>query len=1225
MRHQPQRVLFLILAAFALATALASAQTTSLPSVGANWIFEGPAPVNDPTYGPLGGTVTALLTSGSGVLAGTAGGGIWAWQGGVWKALTDSAPSLTISALAAGPNGTIYAGTGDWSLSDGGASAQGLLVSNDGGASWQAVAGSSALAGLTITGIWADPNNSAHWIVATIAPPGGTGGGVYETSTGGGSWSQVFAGQAWSLAWDAPNLLIGTSSGVEEWQSGGSITALTQPMQAAQFFVGSGGGKAAVLGLDANGACVGIEQTGDLQSWAQIGCPNGLALRLAPPLALAYDGSGTLWLGGSNVWNYTGNGWQIAGGSIATPGSVHALKFEGTNIWAGAAGGAWELLANAPAWTNLNGTAGSEALGAIRLGSVGAGSAGLIAATEAIDILANGSGLAWNAVAKGTGAVLETAPSDPNTVYAALPDTSGMLISTNGGATYKSINWSAGTGPSYGDITLAGRAVIAVDPSAPAHLFWATDRLWESSDGGQSWSMAGLLTSGGSAFTAIAIAPQNSAIFYFGTSQGQFFNSAGLIIPSGLPSRVPITALAVDPDMSATAAATAPQTVIAGFGGASGGVYLTTNGGTNWRDISGSLPPAPVAGLEIDPIDPGIVYVAESHGVFATPDDGASWYRLGFGLPNATITDLRLVQAGSTRLLVVATAGRGAWALPLAESETVLTATQGNGQSGTVGLPLANPLVVTAQNTFGLPLANATVIWTDTGAGGSFTQTQTITAADGTASVSYTLPSKAGAISIAATTSGGGTANFTETAEAATATSVLAAAGGGQSGVIETVLAQAIVAKVADQFGNPVAGVTVTFSDGGAGGSFNPATAITDAQGQAGTQYTLPATVGTVTVTAAVAGLPPATYTESALAAPDFSIALNPATENADVARLATFQLTTSAPAGETRVINLACISPATGCNVMPGSVSPGGTASVSVSFSNVGNNTFTVQANDGEHTHQVTGTVNVLAPNFALSISTPATTLDQVATNTFSIATTAINGDFHLISLACVAPSSGCSFTPAQVSPGQSATLTIAAHSLAAGGQTITIQGSDGTNQHTAALALTVVPPGLTVAAQPAAATVAAGQAATITVTVTPTGGLTGPVAFRCSGLPEAANCAFQPATWTSQGSGSGTIGLTLATTANGMAPPFGQHWFWLLPLLLLPAILPGRLHGRSRVAAIAALALATAACGGMGAPATTPAAPAQAGTPTGTYQVTIVAQSGNVTNQSQLELTVN
>jgi len=78
-------------------------------------------------------------------------------------------------------------------------------------------------------------------------------------------------------------------------------------------------------------------------------------------------------------------------------------------------------------------------------------------------------------------------------------------------------------------------------------------------------------------------------------------------------------------------------------------------------------------------------------------------------------------------------------------------------------------------------------------------------------------------------------------------------------------------------------------------------------------------------------------------------------------------------------------------------------------------------------------------------------------------------------------------------------------------------------------------------------------------------------------------------------------------------------------LPLLMLPAILPGGLPRRSRMAAIAALALASAACGGMGAPAATSAAPAQAGTPTGTYQVTVVAQSGNVTNQSQLQLTVN
>ncbi len=52
--------------------------------------------------------------------------------------------------------------------------------------------------------------------------------------------------------------------------------------------------------------------------------------------------------------------------------------------------------------------------------------------------------------------------------------------------------------------------------------------------------------------------------------------------------------------------------------------------------------------------------------------------------------------------------------------------------------------------------------------------------------------------------------------------------------------------------GQQQAGVTVTFSDGGKGGSFNPPTAVTDSNGAASTIYTVPSTSGifTLTVTA---------------------------------------------------------------------------------------------------------------------------------------------------------------------------------------------------------------------------------------------------------------------------------------------------------------------------------------------------------------------------------------
>ena len=60
---------------------------------------------------------------------------------------------------------------------------------------------------------------------------------------------------------------------------------------------------------------------------------------------------------------------------------------------------------------------------------------------------------------------------------------------------------------------------------------------------------------------------------------------------------------------------------------------------------------------------------------------------------------------------------------------------------------------------------------------------------------------------------------------------------------------------VQDQYANVVKGAPVTYSDGGAGGSFAPNPATTNGNGIAGSRYTAPAQIGTVTVTASSPGV----------------------------------------------------------------------------------------------------------------------------------------------------------------------------------------------------------------------------------------------------------------------------------------------------------------------------------------------------------------------------------
>ncbi len=191
----------------------------------------------------------------------------------------------------------------------------------------------------------------------------------------------------------------------------------------------------------------------------------------------------------------------------------------------------------------------------------------------------------------------------------------------------------------------------------------------------------------------------------------------------------------------------------------------------------------------------------------------------------------------------------------------------GNNQSGTVGTQLPQALTVVVTDRFGNPVSGVSVTFSDNGAGGAFSNPNP-GSTNGTGSVTqfYTLPAIAEAISITATANGvANSAAFTETAVAGAASNIIITGGNSQTAPNGTQLPQPLVVLVVDQYNNPVAGVSVTFSDGGAGGTFsNPNPGPTGANGTASQMYTLPAVAGeTVYITATAAGIAnPVTFTE---------------------------------------------------------------------------------------------------------------------------------------------------------------------------------------------------------------------------------------------------------------------------------------------------------------------------------------------------------------------------
>ena len=103
----------------------------------------------------------------------------------------------------------------------------------------------------------------------------------------------------------------------------------------------------------------------------------------------------------------------------------------------------------------------------------------------------------------------------------------------------------------------------------------------------------------------------------------------------------------------------------------------------------------------------------------------------------------------------------------------------------------------------------------------------------------------------------------------------------GQTLTVLGMLPAPLVVKVRDAYGNGIAGVPVTFSDKGIGGTFSATPVITDSTGRASVTYTAGPTIGTIRIYVSAPGVPSITYTETIIA-PSASIS-----RRADIQRTA--------------------------------------------------------------------------------------------------------------------------------------------------------------------------------------------------------------------------------------------------------------------------------------------------------------------------------------------------
>src|ERR1035437_1506034 len=169
----------------------------------------------------------------------------------------------------------------------------------------------------------------------------------------------------------------------------------------------------------------------------------------------------------------------------------------------------------------------------------------------------------------------------------------------------------------------------------------------------------------------------------------------------------------------------------------------------------------------------------------------------------------------------------------------------GNNQTAHVGHALALPLVVKVTDSFGNNISGITVTWVAGALSGSVPPATDTTSADGRAHTTWTLGNTVTTQTVSASITGVGPQVFSAVATPDTGRIVTIVSGNSQVASITSALT-ALSVRVTDQFGNPIVGDSVTWTDSLMGGGKVSATRTgTDATGIARTTWTLGARAGT--------------------------------------------------------------------------------------------------------------------------------------------------------------------------------------------------------------------------------------------------------------------------------------------------------------------------------------------------------------------------------------------
>jgi hypothetical protein len=277
-------------------------------------------------------------------------------------------------------------------------------------------------------------------------------------------------------------------------------------------------------------------------------------------------------------------------------------------------------------------------------------------------------------------------------------------ITKDGGMTRQGAN-----NPDGGAGNAAWQAPLLFDPHNQMKVFHFANKIYASDEFGSYWYELGDPNAG--MIQTAAIAENDSRIM--AVSGGSLLKittdlwQTNRLAMTGLPNAY-ITDIAFDPNRDSTMVVTYNT-----YQNNGQKVFLSTDLGLTWTNITYNLGDMPIRTVVIDHSDSSFIYVGAEIGVFVKSLNGTVWEAYNQGLPNVTVKDMEIHYGSNT--IKAATWGRGLWEYSLKNRKdypSILTSSITNPPSEI--FPRAGySQYVTSTISYGQSLKSVYVLWSN--------------------------------------------------------------------------------------------------------------------------------------------------------------------------------------------------------------------------------------------------------------------------------------------------------------------------------------------------------------------------------------------------------------------------------------------------------------------------------------------------------------------------------